>query len=142
MKRHIISATAVIIAILLSGCAVFSNTNTNNTKIDLGNSETYTDTELQAAADMIIAQIKSWNSVDEIRTVSYSGDIISAENLEYCNTLNNGVYDQCVVFESAFFTSGSADSAGFEPNSLYDGWMWYLARTDGGAWEVVTCGYA
>ena len=102
MKRHIISATAVIIAILLSGCAVFSNTNTNNTKIDLGNSETYTDTELQAAADMIIAQIKEWNSVDEIRTVSYSGDIISAENLEYCNTLNNGVYDQCVVFESAF----------------------------------------
>lgn len=72
MKRHIISATAVIIAILLSGCTVFSNTNTNSTKIDLGNSETYTDTELQAAADMIIAQIKEWNSVDEIRTVSYS----------------------------------------------------------------------
>lgn len=142
MKKTITVTVAVLLAILLSGCAVFSGTDTENTKIDLGTSEIYTNSELQSAADHILAEFRSWKSVEEVYTLTYCGDEKAADNLEYCNQLNEKEYDQCVIFESAFLTSGSAESEGFEANSRYNGWEWCLARANGGDWEILTCGYA
>lgn len=142
MKKTVTAMITVLLAILLCGCAALFGTDTENTKIDLGASEIYTSSELQNAADHILAEFRSWESVEEVYTLTYCGDEKAADNLEYCNQLNEKEYDQCVVFESAFLTSGSAESEGFEANSRYDGWEWYLARANGGEWEILTCGYA
>ncbi len=124
--------------ILISGCTK----NTENVKIDLGKSEIYSQEDLTSASEIILKEIGSWKSVKQVYTISYCGDEYSTSQIDYCKTLNDKNYTQCVVFESSFKTASSADSDGFNSNSNYDGWKWYLARTDNGEWELLTWGYA
>ncbi len=134
----------ILIAVILCGRSVgILNSNIANTKIDLGTSEIYSEEDLQAAADIILKEIGSWSSVKEVYTISYCGDESSSSQLEYCKSLSDdSQYTKCVVFESSFKTTGSAGSNGFNENSLYDGWQWYLAGTADGEWELLTWGYA
>ena len=115
--------------------------NISNAKVNLGTSEFYSDEELQSAVDVILNEIGSWSSVKKVYDVAYCGDETAADNLDYCNMLNGKEYTQCVVFESSFFTSHSAGSEGFNPDDKYSGWKWYLAKNDGGEWELLTWGY-
>lgn len=138
MKKTGIIILLLLFTVLFSSC---EKSNIENVNIDLGNSDIYSRQELQAAADKISNEIKGWNSVKEVYSISYCGDETAIEELNYCNTLKDKEYTQCVVFESSFETAGSAESDGFNSNSRYDGWQWYLARTDNGEWEMLTWGY-
>ncbi len=127
---------------ILCGQAVgILNNNIADTKVDLGTSEIYSEEDLQAAADVILKEIGGWNSVKEVYTVTYCGDEISGRNLDYCNILSDTDYSQCVVFESSFKSAGSSQSEGFNPNSQYEDWQWFLVRTADGEWELLTWGY-
>lgn len=133
----------ILIAVILCGRSVgILKRNIANTKVDLGTSEIYSQEDLQAASDVILKEIGSWSSVKEVYTVSYCGDESSEGDVDYARSLSDKDYIQCAVFESSFKTTSSAASDGFNENSMYDGWQWYLARTDGGQWELVTWGYA
>ena len=116
--------------------------NISNTKVDLGNSDVYTQDSLQSAANVILDEIGSWDSVKKVYDVTYCGDEISVDNLDYCNMLGDKNYTQCVVFESSFKSANSRHSGGFNPDSKYTDWQWYLAKTDDGEWELLTWGYA
>ena len=112
--------------------------NLSNTKINLGESNDYS---LQVAANIITEEIGGWESVKRVYDITYCGDELSADNLDYCKTLGEKNYIQCAVFSSSFLTAKSSESGGFNPNSRYDDWMWYLAKTDDGEWELLTWGY-
>lgn len=130
----------LLIIVFIGGC---SRGRVSDVKIDLGKSEIYSQEDLQDAVDVIISEIGGWSSVKEVYSVSYCGDESASSQLEYCKSLSEDrEYTKCVVFESSFRTTDSAGSDGFNENSLYDGWKWYLAKTDGGQWELVTWGYA
>ncbi len=109
--------------------------------INLGESDIYSEEDLQSAADVIINEIGGWSSVKQVYDITYCGDELSEDNLDYCKMLGEKNYTQCAVFKSDFFTSNSRESGGFNPNSRYDDWMWYLAKTDDGEWELLTWGY-
>lgn len=109
--------------------------------INLGESDIYSEENLQSAADVIINVIGGWLSVEQVYDITYCGDELSADNLDYCKMLRDKNYTQCVVFKSDFLTSDSAENEGFNSNSRYDDWMWYLAKTDDGEWELLTWGY-
>lgn len=109
--------------------------------INLGKSDVYLEEDLQYAADIIINVIGGWSSVEQVYDITYCGDELSEDNLDYCNMLRDNNYTQCAVFTSDFFTSDSAENDGFNSNSRYDDWMWYLAKTDDGEWELLTWGY-
>lgn len=138
MKCIKYSILLLLIVFAFSGCS----NRMANTKIDLGKSEVFTYQDLEAAANIIFNEIKTWNSVSTVYSISYCGDRESSGQLDYCKSLSEKQYTQCVVFESSFKSAGSSRSEGFNPNSMYDGWCWYLARTDGGEWELLTWGYA
>lgn len=138
MKKSRIFALLFMIMILVSGCS----NNSENVKIDLGKSEIYSQEDLNSASEVVLKEIKGWNSVEEVYEISYCGDKDSASQLAYCKTLKDKDYTQCAVFVSSFKTTSSAGSDGFNPSSDYDGWRWYLARTDGGRWELLSWGYA
>lgn len=106
----------ILVAVILCGREVgILNSNIANTQVDLGTSEIYSEEDLQAAADVILNEIKTWNSVKEVYTVAYCGDEFSSGNLNYCNILSDTEYIQCVVFESSFHTVKlSAESDGFK----------------------------
>ncbi len=132
----------LVVGILYGREVGILNNNIADTKVDLGTSEIYSEEDLQAAADVILNEIKTWDSVKEVYTVSYCGDEISSGNLDYCNILSDTEQIQCVVFESSFHTVKlSAESDGFNTDSRYDDWQWYLARTVDGEWKLLTWGY-
>lgn len=138
MKKSRIFALLFMIMILVSGCS----NNSENVKIDLGKSEIYSQEDLNSASEVVLKEIKGWSSVEEVYEISYCGDKDSASQLAYCKTLKDKDYTQCTVFVSSFKTTSSAGSDGFNPSSDYGGWRWYLARTDGGRWELLSWGYA
>lgn len=110
----------------------------SNTKINLGESNDYS---LQVAANIIAEEIGCWSGVKRVYDITYCGDELSADNLDYCKSLRERNYVRCAVFKSSFLTGKSLESGGFNPNSRYDDWMWYLAKTDDGEWELLTWGY-
>lgn len=108
--------------------------------IDCGTSTRYTQEDLERAGKIVADQIRSFDGC-ELYSVTYAGDEVSAANLDYCNELAapGTVYVDCVVFDSSFH-SPVAGGGAWEPDTDY-AWSWYLARTDGGAWELLTYGY-
>lgn len=146
VKIILIAAAVAIFGILLFFAAemVFNDetkSNISNTKVNLGTSVLYSEEERQSAADVILDEIGSWNSVKQVYDVTYCGDEISSDSLDYCNTLGDKNYTQCVVFESSFKSADKRHCGAFNPNDVYTDWQWYLAKTDGGEWELLTCGY-
>ena len=46
-----------------------------------------------------------------------------------------------VVLLSSFTVDEHGGDGSLEPNHTYTRWGWYLARKNGGKWNIVTCGY-
>jgi hypothetical protein len=74
------------------------------------------------------------------------GDEKSTSELEYCKTFEEREWltvDECVVFESEFFIpeQDSQMAWAFEPNKTLTGYQWYLGRTKGWEWKILTMGY-
>ena len=109
--------------------------------IDCGDSVLYTKEERQAAAKLISDTVESFEGC-KLYAVKNEGDEVSKKNLEYCNRLAaDGVtYSESIVFTS-YFLSPIFNAGAWNPNDLYS-WSWYLARTNGGDWEILTYGYA
>ena len=109
--------------------------------IDCGDSVLYTKEERQAAAKLISDTVESFEGC-KLYAVKYEGDEVSKKNLEYCNSLaaDDVTYSESIVF-SSYFLSPIFNAGAWNPNDLYS-WSWYLARTNGGDWEILTYGYA
>ena len=109
--------------------------------IDCGDSVLYTKEDRQSAAKLISDTVESFEGC-KLYAVKYEGDEVSKKNLEYCNSLaEDGItYSESIVFTS-YFRSPIFGGGAWNENDIYS-WSWYLARTDGGEWEILTYGYA
>ena len=72
----------------------------------------------------------------------YAGDACnSAENIKWVNEITSGKnFTQCIEFLSDFHSPVEGGGA-WEPDQEYTDWQWWLARTAGGDWELVSWGY-
>ena len=107
----------------------------------------YTEEDLKAAEKVINDEGfgKMTVKVENIK-LAYMGDEKANEELEYCKTFEEKEWlkvDECVVFESEFFIpEQDAQMAwAFEPNTTLTGYQWYLGRTKGWEWKILTMGY-
>ena len=134
MKKKILIALLAILGIVLVLSIVPA-------VIDCGESVLYTTEERQAAAKLISDTVESFEGC-KLYVVTYEGDEVSKKNLEYCNSLAaDGItYSESIVFTS-YFRSPIFKAGAWNPNDLYS-WSWYLARTNGGDWKILTYGYA
>lgn len=110
---------------------------------DIG-SDVYTEQEMDAAVDAILAE-SFWDEMNaRPLDIHYIGD---EESQDYLPSVQgrfpDSGYTECAVFDtdfrSAFFAKNAAP---LRPRDVYTDYLWVLARTDGGNWEVVTSGYA
>ena len=102
----------------------------------------YTQEDLAAAINIINNVVNSeWTVTVENFEATYAGDEVSRENLSYCQSLNADV-TECAVFTSSFhIPEQETEMAGwFEPNTDMNDYSWYLGRTTGGEWTVLTNG--
>ena len=87
------------------------------------------------------AEFDNWKGC-EMHNIRYAGDECnSEENIKWVNTLGEGKnYTECIEFYTDFHSPKEAVGA-WEPDTEYTDYNWYLARTDGGTWELVNWGY-
>lgn len=107
--------------------------------ITYGPSELYTEEEMENAVALIDRTFSSWKGC-RLFTIDYAGDELCERELDYCNTLapEDVTYADCIVFYMEFRSpifGGGAWNAGQRYH-----WSWYLARAEGGAWELLTWG--
>jgi D-alanyl-D-alanine carboxypeptidase len=78
----------------------------------------------------------------ELHSIRYAGDACnSAENVQWMNELDEGKgYTQVCELLSDFHSPVEQVGA-WEPDTEYTDWQWWLARTEGGGWELLTWGY-
>lgn len=84
-------------------------------QLESATSDTYTEKDIQAAADVITADgAPEW-------AAQYDAD-------------------QAIVFQSSFTVEDPGEDSTLNPHSTYSNWQWILVRSDGGDWTIGTHG--
>lgn len=109
--------------------------------VDLGNSKRYTPEELKEAVVQIKCKFASFDGC-ELHSIRYAGDeSCTEENLKWMNELNpDGKFIEVAEFLSDFHTPVEQTGA-WEADAEYTDWQWWLARSEGGGWELMTWGF-
>ena len=110
--------------------------------IDYGTSDIYTEEELKDAVIQIKCKFAFWGDVD-LKSIKYAGDeAVTDKNLAWMNELApDANYIQVAEFLMDFHTPEDVGEQTFNADFDYTDYQWWLARTDGGGWEIVTFGY-
>lgn len=141
MKRTIAAVLCAAMLLLLAGCG---KGNTSNVKIDYGTSSVYSKKEMDAAIDVIKKQFRSFVGC-ELHSLSYMSDeeCNDADNVKWMNELRTEgqkeAFTQCIAFHSSFRSPKDGGGA-WEADQEYT-WSWWLARSEGGQWKLMTWGY-
>ena len=128
--------------LLFAGCE--KNGDTSKVEIDYGASSVYSKEEIDSAIEIIKKQFSSFEGC-ELHSLSYMSDeeCNNADNIEWMNDLrtddNKEAFTQCIAFESSFRSPKKGGGA-WEANEEYT-WSWWLARSEGGEWNLMTWGY-
>lgn len=122
-----------------------SKENLSGVKIDYGTSSIYSKEDMDAAIKIIMKEFEAFEGC-ELHSLSYTSDEESntAENIAWMNQCkakdDPEVFTQCIAFNSSFH-SPKTDSGAWNPDEEYTDWSWWLARSDGGEWKLMTYGY-
>lgn len=116
--------------------------NDTDPEIDYGESTLYTEEELAEAAVQIKCKFASFEGC-ELHTLRYEGDdCISEENLAWLNGFDESKhYIQVAEFLSDFHSPIEGCDDAWEEDTEYTDWQWWLAREEGGGWDLLTWGY-
>ena len=109
--------------------------------IDYGESGLYTQAELAAAVAQIMEAFASFEGC-ELHSLRYAGAVCtSTGNLLWLNSLEEGKnFTQVAEFLSDFHSPVDGGGA-WEADKEYKDWQWWLAREEGGDWQLLTWGY-
>lgn len=142
MKKAFVLPFLLSLALLLSACGG----NVAEVSIDYGDSQLYTQEDMDAAIALIKREFRGWTGC-ELHSISYAGDECqTAANVEWMNQLKEGQssggpeFTQVIEFVSDFH-SPKQDAGVWNPDQEYTGWQWWLARSEGGKWQLLTWGY-
>lgn len=133
------SMLAVILSALTLFCVCSCDADISNYTVDYGKSAIYSKQDISSAVDEIINTFKGFDGC-KLYSLSFTSDETCKENIDYCNELEiNADFDECIVFDSHFRSPVFGGGAWNENEDYY--WRWYLARKDGGKWNLLTYGY-
>ena len=142
MKKIINVVFSFMLVLSFVGC---ENAETKDVKIDYGISAIYTEEDMNAAIDKIKETFQSFDGC-VLYSLSYSSDDICTdeENIAWMNELESAnddkqVFTQCIMFDSSFRSPKKGGGA-WKPNEECT-WSWWLARSEGGEWKLMTYGY-
>ena len=139
MKKFIITFLCFLSVFSLVGCG-----KAKNLVIDYGKSSIYTKEDMDEAVEAIKKQFSSFERC-ELHSLSYTSDDVcnNEDNIAWMNELekandNKEVFTQCIAFDSSFQSPKNGGGA-WNANKEYT-WTWWLARSEGGTWKLMTWG--
>lgn len=141
MKRVLVFLLSIISILGLIGCGKKAP----EVRIDYGTSSIYTQKDMNAAIELIKKEFDTWNGC-ELYSISYSSDDECSEsNIAWMNELEAAndekkIFTQCIMFKSDFHSPKKGGGA-WNVDDEYTDWQWWLARTDGDQWKLMTWGY-
>lgn len=142
MKKIVTAVFCFVLILSLVGC---EKSVINDVKIDYGTSAIYTEDDMNAAINKIKETFKTFDGC-ELYSLSYASDDLCSdeENIAWMNELESAnddeqVFTQCIMFHSSFRSPKKGGGA-WEPNEVYN-WSWWLARSEGREWKLMTYGY-
>lgn len=132
-------ALAIVFSVISTLVITFICINMWPASVYYGTSEMYSQQDMEDAIYIIKQKFDTWDGC-KLYSISYTNDTLCKSELDYCNSLapKGVVYTECIVFRS-YFRSPIFGGDAWNPNFKYD-WSWYLARTEGGNWELLTWG--
>ncbi len=142
MKKAIAILLLITVLCGSAGCAGRPNA---EVRIDYGNSALYSKEDMDAAIAVIQKEFDTWDGC-ELHSISYgSDDACNAENIRWMNELEAAndaqeTFSQCILFKSDFHSPKNGGGA-WNADQEYTDWQWWLARSEGGAWKLMTWGY-
>lgn len=142
MKKMITAVLCVAMVLLFAGCG---KGDISKVKVDYGTSSVYSEEDMNTAIEVIKKQFRSFEG-SELHSLSYTSDeeCNNADTIAWMNDLekandNKEVFTQCIAFDSSFRSPKKGGGA-WEANEEYT-WSWWLARSEGGEWKLMTWGY-
>ena len=144
MKKIVALLLAAVCIGMLAGCG---NKTAPEVKIDYGQSALYSKEDMDAAIRAIEKEFRTWKGC-ELHSIVYGGDEeCNDKNLKWMNELEAANdakerFSQCITFTSSFHSPKHYDGGGLNTDEEYTGWGWWLARSEGGSWKLMTWGYA
>lgn len=106
-------------------------------QLESSGSDTYTDEEIQAAADVITQHFQANFPGCTMTSLSYEDALSAYSAPEWAAQYGA---DQAIVFQSSFTVEDPGQDSTLNPNSTYPNWQWILVRSDGGSWTIGTYG--
>lgn len=108
-------------------------------EIALGASSLYSEEDLRAAIPLIEEAFSHFEGC-VLHSIRYGGDESNTEeNIRWMNELKEDQhFTQCALFLSDFYVGKNEV---LENDSEYTAYQWWLARPEGGAWQLLTWGY-
>ncbi len=114
-------------------------------RIDYGNSTLYSKEDMDTAIAEIKKEFDLWEGCELHSIVYSSDDECSAENIAWMNELEAAndaqeTFTRCIMFKSDFHSPKNGGGA-WNADQEYTDWQWWLARSEGGEWKLMTWGY-
>ena len=142
MKKNVAVVLCLVLVTVLAGCG---KADMSKVKIDYGTSSIYTEDDMNAAIEEIKKEFSTFKGC-ELHSLSYTSDekCSNAETISWMNDLesandNKEIFTQCIAFDSSFRSPKRGGDA-WAANEEYT-WSWWLARSEGGEWKLMTWGY-
>ena len=153
MRKMIALLLTVKCVVILAGCGAKYSPEVT---IDYGNSSIYSKEDMDSAIQMIKKEFDTWDGC-ELHSITYGmDDECNDENIKWMNECNDEnikwmneleeandakeSFTQCIMFKSNFHSPKEGGGA-WNADEEYTDWQWWLARSDGGQWKLMTWGY-
>lgn len=136
--RRLLALVCVAFVVALAGCS--SPGNVSQATVTLGESEEFSQADLQSAADAVLERFRGFEGCILMRLGFDEG--FSRRQLSLASPpLPEG--EDAVVFTSEFRVDSTGHNNGLVPNSIYSDWTWTVTRADPSApWVVTNYGVA
>lgn len=143
MRRVVAFVLAMLCIVVAVGCG---NKTQSDVEIDYGISSVYTEADMDAAIQVIQKEFATWEGC-ELHKIAYSsdGECCGEEFVQWMNELEEGTdgmetFSQCIMFRSDFHSPEEGGGA-WQADQEYTDWQWWLGRSEGGQWKLMTWGY-
>lgn len=139
MKKIFIILCMLIVCSSLYACK--SNENSDDVEITYGESEQFSDSEMEDAVDAIIEKFKDFEGCELIK-IWYDESKANLEVERYLTRENSMKKENIIIFYSDFKVDSTGKNPVLNPGSTYTNWMWILTREDiTKEWTVKDWGY-
>ncbi len=135
MKRVL---ACVILCLMLLGLTACGGGDVGVISMGDMSSEVYTPSEINSGIKTVLDYFRKEFKGCTLSDLEYVGDERNRDFISYAERVGA---DEVLVFRSNFDVDESGGDGSLNPNTSYMGWLWILARTNGGEWEHVDHGY-